>query len=443
MPPAEYRGRMQSKTPSLSVSRLLDALLLAVLAFMPLLWFFHRIPDRKEGFHFTWTAWWFLGLFLIAFFRFVRREQRKEKGLPPQEPGRVFRGLQQALLAWFVPFLFLFAVENALILAKKSYSVAPILFESPEITADKSGERVLTHPVLLFTFNPGTVYNAETINRMGYREREIDPVKKPGVKRVICLGDSITAQGRPNYSGILHERLKADPPGGGEWEAFNMAVYGYSSRQGLAVFREQAKALKPDYITVYFGPNDRNLYDVPDKLRMAKVISPFRALLTQNFQEKRIGQAVIHFTRKRAMARAKVSQDVTKVPRVPPDDYRYVMRRFVLEAREIGAEAVLMTAPRRELSPGLISRGYAESMEAVTKRHDEYNQIVREVAAELNAPLLDLALSLEGPEFDSFFADDGVHFDSYATEHVQKPDSQPGLEYIADALHQKLKTLVP
>jgi lysophospholipase L1-like esterase len=102
-----------------------------------------------------------------------------------------------------------------------------------------------------------------------------------------------------------------------------------------------------------------------------------------------------------------------------------------------------MTAPRRELSPGLISRGYAESMEAVTKRHDEYNQIVREVAAELNAPLLDLARSLEGPEFDSFFAHDGVHFDSYATEHVQKPDSQPGLEYIADALHQKLKTLVP
>jgi lysophospholipase L1-like esterase len=287
------------------------------------------------------------------------------------------------------------------------------------------------------------MYNKVRINSMGYREREIDPVKAPGMKRVICFGDSITAQGRPNYSGILHELLQEDPPDTHEWQAFNMGVYGYTSRQGLAVFREQGKALKPDFITVYFGPNDRNLYDVTDKERMSPVQSGWKAHVAQNFREKRVGQWVIGTATDLAMGRERRLEGIEdKVIRVPPDDYRHVLRRFVLEAREIGAECILMTAARRELNEGLVREGHAVSVEAATQRHDAYNEIVREVAAELNAPLLDVAAELADPAYDSFFAADGVHFDSYATEHLRKPKSQPGLEWIAGQLHQILHDLV-
>lgn len=36
-------------------------------------------------------------------------------------------------------------------------------------------------------------------NRMGFRERKVDPEKKHGLTRVICMGDSVTVQRRPGY----------------------------------------------------------------------------------------------------------------------------------------------------------------------------------------------------------------------------------------------------
>jgi lysophospholipase L1-like esterase len=143
------------------------------------------------------------------------------------------------------------------------------------------------------------------------------------------------------------------------------------------------------------------------------------------------------------MAKQKSAKVGDKVPRVPPDDYEEVMRTFVREARAIGAEALLLTAPRRALSPSLVAEGHAASLEEITARHDAYNDIVRKVAGDLAAPLIDLAKEMEGPAFDHMFAEDGIHFDAYATEHQSKPAAQPGLEYIAGALHRKLLELNP
>ncbi len=408
---------------------------------LPFLWFFHRLPDSKDIVHLTWHPAWLILPLGAGAARFILRDKAKEEGRDVGDPGRFERFVSNMTLAVFVPFFLFWAAEGLLKLKGYQRELAPVIFETPEIGEGKELNRnALAHPVFLFTFKPGSTYNRVPINSLGYREREVDPVKAPGTKRVICFGDSITAQGRPNYSGILHALLQEDPPDDTPWEAFNMGVYGYSSRQGLAVFREQGKALKPDVITVYFGPNDRNLYTVTDKQRMAKVQSGLGAHFSRNFREKRIGQLIIGTATDIAMAKVDKREGMgDKVLRVPPEDYRHVLRQFVLEAREIGAECILMTAARRELSPGLLSEGHAVSLEAVTERHDAYNEIVREVAEELDAPLLDVAAELSGPEFDHFFADDGVHFDSYATEHVRKPKHQPGLEWIASRLHQVLK----
>lgn len=410
---------------------------------LPFLWFFHRLPDSKDVVHLTWHWAWLILPLGAAAARFVLRDMARgeeEEKLEVEGPGFFERLVSKVTLAVFFPFLLLWMAEGILGVVKYERDVAPVIFETPEIGEEGSNARALSHPVFLFTFNPGTVYNKVKINSMGYREREVDPEKKPGVKRVICFGDSITAQGRPNYSGLLHGLLQENPIGGQPWEAFNMGVYGYSSRQGLAVFREQGKALKPDAITVYFGPNDRNLYTVTDKQRMAKVQSGWQAHFSQNFREKRLGQLIIGTATDVALAKVDKRENLeNKVPRVPPEDYRHVLRRFVLEAREIGAECFLLTAPRRELSQSLLAEGHAVSLEAVSERHDAYNEIVREVAAELDAPLVDLAKELSAPEYDAFFAEDGVHFDAYATEHIRKPKSQPGLEWIAARLYQAIE----
>ncbi len=409
--------------------------------FFPWLWFFERIPDSKELPHLTWHWGWLFLPIILGGIKLFRRESARDAGaeIPPATKQAALGA--KISLAVMTPFLAVLAANGVLELRGYNRELPTIEFKTREPNDKVEADRVLNHPVLLFTFNPGTIYNAVEINSLGYREREVNPEKAPGSKRVICLGDSITAQGRPNYSGLLHERLQEEAPSEQPWEAFNMGVYGYSSRQGLAVFRLQAKPLKPDYITVYFGPNDRLLHGQMDKHRMSKTASGATKALLENFQEKPLGQYIIGKSRDLALKRQEDLGVEGKVIRVPHDDYRHVLRRFVLEAREIDAEAILLTAPRRELSPGLLSRGFAISVENQEKRHDEYNEIVREVAAELDAPLLDLAKLMEGDSFDHMFADDGIHFDSYSTEHVAKPETQPGLEFIAEQLHQLIVEL--
>jgi lysophospholipase L1-like esterase len=437
------RTGMKTISTEVKKCRLLAVVQVLTLLPLPVLWLFHRLPDSKEVFHITWQPWWMLLPLGAGFARFVIRDKAKQEERELAEKGLVEKMASKVMLAVFVPFFLLWSANAVLGLMDYERKLTPIVYKSPEIGEKGSQERALSHPVLLFTFNPGTMYNKVRINKMGYREREIDPEKTPNMKRVICFGDSITAQGRPNYSYLLNEHLQSNPPDDHDWQAFNMGVYGYSSRQGLAVFRLQGKALKPDFITVYFGPNDRNLYAQTDKQRMAKVQGGLKGKVLQKIQDKPLGQLIIGTATDVAMAKSKKQNAVEeKMPRVPPEDYRHVMRSFVLEAREIGAEAILLTAPRRELSLGLVAEGHAKSLEAITRRHDAYNDIVREVAAELNAPLVDLAKEMEGEAFDHMFAEDGIHFDSYATEHVSKPESQPGLEWIAARLHREISELV-
>ena len=419
------------------VDRVLQITASLILIFLPLLWFAHRVPDTREQLHLTWSAVWILLPLLLLLARRIRRDVLEERGVEIPASGKGCSLLQQISLAMFMPFLLLLGADKFLAINDKSWELPPIIFETNEAEADISKERVLSDPILLFKFNPGTTYNAERINTLGYRDREVEATKAPGTKRVICFGDSITAQGRPGYSQILHGLLQETPPSAHTWEAFNMGVYGYSSRQGLAVFRLQGKALQPDVITAYFGPNDRNLYRIPDVQRMAKKASPVSGWFLENFQEKRIGQFVLHRARENALKRYRAGGTGDRVPRVPPEDYRTVMRAFINEARDIGATPILLTAPRRALDPGLVPE-HADDLEAVTKRHDAYNDIVREVTRELDAPLLDLATLLEASEFDHMFSKDGVHFDHYDTEHARKPNTQPGLEFISKALHAKI-----
>ena len=119
--------------------------------------------------------------------------------------------------------------------------VAPIVLDNkPEKEYFGRTKEMLCDPDLIWTFIPDSSVYGRHINSLGFREREVNPVKQAGVRRVICLGDSVTAQGQPGYSWYLNDLLTNAPPDGGRWEAFNMGVYGYSA---LPALRRFAKAL--------------------------------------------------------------------------------------------------------------------------------------------------------------------------------------------------------
>ena len=319
---------------------------------------------------------------------------------------------------------------------------------------------MMSDPELIYRLVPGNILAGRRINRMGFREREIDPVKAPGAIRVICMGDSITAQGHPPYSLILHGLLNAQPPTPATWEAFNMGVHGYTALQGLRSFQMQARDLKPDIVTIFYGWNDHWLNRENDRQQMAIEMRPAAARFFEMLRRKRLFQFFVwalnpvdHMARLEAHGvfhapmeegAADLAAFEGRVLRVSEVEYRDTLREFVRDVRSSGAIPLLITAPSRKLRADIVRKRFATSTGEGRRIHEHYVDITREVAKETGAPLLDLAAILAGPACDSLFANDGIHFGEYEREDElagQAPD-QPGLTRVAMEIDRALRAVV-
>lgn len=91
-----------------------------------------------------------------------------------------------------------------------------------------------------------------TINSHGYRGPEFDLGKKPGVVRVVCLGESNTfglgVADDAVWPRQLESRLNAIDPQRRQWEVLNLAVTNYSTFQGVRQARYELPRLKPDIV---------------------------------------------------------------------------------------------------------------------------------------------------------------------------------------------------
>ncbi|RIK61840.1 MAG: hypothetical protein DCC65_18370 [Planctomycetota bacterium] len=102
-------------------------------------------------------------------------------------------------------------------------------------------------------------------NRWGYRDRDYEKAKPPGVWRIalvgssICMGTGVPIDG--SYEALMEASLNANPPckSGLKCEIFNMAVPGHMITQQLEMATELAPEFQPDVVllTVHylaFGP---------------------------------------------------------------------------------------------------------------------------------------------------------------------------------------------
>jgi len=97
------------------------------------------------------------------------------------------------------------------------------------------------------------------VNSHGLRGREIGP-KRPGVVRVLALGDSLTyGQGVADDETLpaqLESFLNARDPRGRTWEVVNAGHRAYDMRQELALAHELAPELRPDHVVVFWFRDD-------------------------------------------------------------------------------------------------------------------------------------------------------------------------------------------
>lgn len=276
----------------------------------------------------------------------------------------------------------------------------------PAVRADGS---MVADANLLWRFAPGTTFNGRTVNGMGFLDREVTAAKPPRTRRLICLGDSCSAQGTPPYSGYLHQRLAERPDAADKpWEAFNAAVHGYTVLQGLALYRNRAAAWKPDLVTIYYGWNDHWLADESDATRLARAGSPAWTAFRNALARKRISSVLAGYRPDKKPA--------GRVVRVPPETYAAALRELVHAIRGDGAHPVLITAPRAAtISRRLVHAGHAISVEEAIRAHDAYAAITRAVARETGTSLCDLAAAEIDPVH---FSEDGIHFTQDGLRHL-------------------------
>jgi len=338
-------------------------------------------------------------------------------------------------------YLFVASMESALAAIGFKAELPPIIFIGKDSQGGVIKSDTLPDAKLMFKYEPGSIFAGRRINRMGFREREVDPEKKPGTIRVICMGDSITAQGHPGYSQYLHERLTNSPPTPQTWEAFNMGVHGYSSMQGLKLFQTRGKLLKPDIVTIWFGWNDHWMCDKTDREKMAIETGVLTGPIMEALHRKRLYMFLVRALKP---VRHQLRKNGERPFRAPPAEYQATLKMLVQETRKAGAIPILLTAPRRSLTETLVAKGFVISPEEGQRIHDQYADMTRAVARDTQAFLLDLAAIFAGKECDSYFARDGIHFDNYEAEPYLTDDlrPQPGLQRVAAELDAKIREIV-
>lgn len=423
----------------------LDIAWIIALVFLPFIWLFNPFEIRVGPAHFTchWGIKPVLVVILLPVARgglwlFCRDFLKISAG------GLwAFIWFRRTALSLAAVIVFFAAIESVLTAVDFNFDIPAIIFEGKNEFGGIEVSHTVPDTELLYRFKPGDVFCGRQINKLGFREREVDPVKKEGSVRVICLGDSVTAQGLPGYSQYLHELLLTNPPTGQPWEAFNMGVHGYSTRQGLILFRRQVRPLNPDIVTVYFGWNDHWLEAQSDDLMMAVRVNPVIGKVFDRLREKKIFMA-LHWLINPVNRQRRDEND--RVFRVPPDEYEKLLKQFVAEIRTSGAVPVLVTAACRPMTADEVGKLRIRSRKDGDRVHKQYIDITRRVAEKTGAPLFDLAAILEGPDCDRYFAPDGIHFDQYASEGIigklLPPESQPGLRRVAVELHKFLQQLV-
>ncbi len=240
--------------------------------------------------------------------------------------------------------------------------------------------------------------------------------------RIVCLGDSITygedlpyAETYPAVLAQLLQQKHADL----DVVVINSGVRGHTSVQGLARLERDVLWYKPHVVFIAFGLNDGRLGYWPlDPIRERQMRGDgsFSGRIAALLQHSHLWLTLRARTR-RLMRRLGWQEKVPKMPadgapqpRVSREGFVMAQERLVKGIKENGCEAVfLMTAtPVMEVFAAQLGPAWQQRQLAL---YDEYNDILRQIAADYGAYVLDLyaIFTNHREELPLLLAEDGVH----------------------------------
>ena len=265
------------------------------------------------------------------------------------------------------------------------------------------------HEQLLWKIRPGY----EGVNSLGFPGPEIEISKPDAVFRILFLGDSVTQQGYPEMvEHFLNLRFR---DGRRRFESTVLAVMGYSSYQGrvLTEIYGRASAAAPDLVVVFFGWNDHwRAYGSVDAEKITTSGAPRWNRFTSLYHNVHLLQAATWI----AAAISGGHDEPIESTRVPIEVYGENLTDIAAFFHEADVPVVLVSAPTSHyelgVPPYLVEQKFVRSADQAVAIHREYNQVVRDTAANGASYLLDLEAEFElfpSDDLERLFMSDGIH----------------------------------
>ncbi len=256
------------------------------------------------------------------------------------------------------------------------------------------------------------------VNQLGFRGPEIELRKKPGVLRIVCLGDSGTfgvqathsEAGSPkrvwrvieNYPDELARRLEL--AGFDRVEVINAGVIGYGSSQILRLLALRIMDLEPDIVTARFAANDTVRSWAPQR-RTVEPANPVARAILYAFHDWRL----MRLSLRAYQSVPGVHPKPDSVLWTSPDQFRRNVERIADVTRKHDVPLLLIDYPLGNLAWLENPAKSNPLMVAITNRLPERLAILREVAAANSIPMLTTQPSLNGSEGQFYDKSDLVH----------------------------------
>jgi len=265
---------------------------------------------------------------------------------------------------------------------------------------------------LLWTLDPAV----EGVNARGLPGAELSVGKERGTFRILYLGDSCTYEKAHllAYPSLVQERRASRAKGVVQDDYVSLAVPGYSTHQGRVLAERYGASLDADVAVVLFGWNDHWLaYGQTDS---EKVVVPTQGARVANWAH--VNLRLVQFASWLVSSQSQVSSEGGRVlRRVPAPEFERNLRAVARVFQSQGVPVVLVTAPSTHREFGvpsyLVERGFTPDEATAIADHEQYQEVVRTLAAAEGVLLLDLAdrlADVEPSRLGALFRADGIHF---------------------------------
>jgi len=280
----------------------------------------------------------------------------------PRRLRRFARRHQRSLFALSATLLFFLAAETA---ARLLNLVGRPESDAPGIAGEEE-QSIVDDPQLFWRFRPSQDMEGDEriyrINALGLRDGEVTLPKPPGEYRILSLGESTTFGAgvalEETYTKVAEGSLRETYP---ELRTINAGVGAYTSFQCVKYLEIEGPKLQPDMVWLFSEANDglacyirnyrnvkhgsgytdKELYDIRNRWSgMLSLLN--RSDLYKLLRAMQTGRSLRSYRKHVAGRREELQEADLWRPRVPENDRRENLERFVELCRDMGATPVFL-----------------------------------------------------------------------------------------------------